>query len=158
METLSILLALCEGIVIPHTIGQWCRAIMLSLVFTWASFWTDSRIASDLRPNDTHVTSFVCVTNICRPVTLSRECQIHQICNSDISVLQCYMKRNMFYCTQCIVRYESSNSAVNWYRRILQSLYRGHFIFHYNLESSDFPYGTFRAWCKHLLTMLWITW
>ena len=44
---------------IPLTKGQWCRAFMFSLIYAWASDWTYSGFAGDLRHNGVHVTSLI---------------------------------------------------------------------------------------------------
>ena len=52
METFSALLAICEGNS-PHK-GQWCGALMFSLIYTWTNGWVNNRDASDLRCHYTH--------------------------------------------------------------------------------------------------------
>ena len=50
METLSTILAPCDGeSTCDQWGGQWCGALIFSLLSVWTSCWTNSRIASDLR-------------------------------------------------------------------------------------------------------------
>ena len=37
----------------PHN-GQWCRAVMFSLICTWTNSWANNRDASDLRRHSAH--------------------------------------------------------------------------------------------------------
>ena len=58
METFSALLALCAGIPwslgnSPHK-GQWCRALILSLVCAWINGWVNNHEAGDLRRHHAH--------------------------------------------------------------------------------------------------------
>ena len=58
METFSALLALCAGNSpvtgeFPHK-GQWCRALMFSLICAWIRGWVNNREAGDLRCHRTH--------------------------------------------------------------------------------------------------------
>ena len=55
METISALLALCAGKppVTPHN-GQWCGALVFSLICTWTNDWANNRDASDLRRHRVH--------------------------------------------------------------------------------------------------------
>ena len=58
METFCALLVLCAGIHLspvtsPHK-GQWCRALMFSLICAWTNFWVTTRDAGDLRCHRTH--------------------------------------------------------------------------------------------------------
>ena len=53
METFSAQLALCAGnspvsVNSPHR-GQWCGALMFSLICVWINGWVNNREASDLR-------------------------------------------------------------------------------------------------------------
>ena len=43
----------------PHK-GQWCRALMFSLMCTWTNAWTNMGIACDLSSHVVHVTSLLC--------------------------------------------------------------------------------------------------
>ena len=54
MQTLSVLLALCEGNPrwIPITKGQQCGDWTFSMLLTWTSCWTNSRLDGDLRGHD----------------------------------------------------------------------------------------------------------
>ena len=59
MEAFSALLALCEG---NHPLvtggspykGQWCGALMFSLICAWTNDWANNRDAGDLRRQDAH--------------------------------------------------------------------------------------------------------
>ena len=51
-ETFSVLLALCAGNS-PNK-GQWCRALMFSLICAWTNSWSNNWDASDLRSHHTH--------------------------------------------------------------------------------------------------------
>ena len=42
---------------IPLTEGQWCRALMFSLMYVWTNGWIKSVVAGDLRCFDGHMTS-----------------------------------------------------------------------------------------------------
>ena len=58
MEAFSALLALCEGNPtvtggFPHK-GQWRRALMFSLIFTWTNGWANNPNTRDLRCHCTH--------------------------------------------------------------------------------------------------------
>ena len=58
METFSALLALCAGNSpvtgeFPHK-GQWCRALMFSLICAWIRGWVNNREAGDLRCHRTY--------------------------------------------------------------------------------------------------------
>ena len=56
METSSALLALCEGnwpVNSPHK-GQWCRALLFSLICTWTNGWVNNRGAGDLGRHRAH--------------------------------------------------------------------------------------------------------
>ena len=58
MEAFSALLVLCVEIHrwpvnSPHK-GQWCRALMFSLICAWTNVWVTTRHASDLRCHRTH--------------------------------------------------------------------------------------------------------
>ena len=58
METLSVLLVLCEGNPpvtggSPHR-GQWRGALMFSLICAWTNDWANNRDAGDLRRNCAH--------------------------------------------------------------------------------------------------------
>ena len=53
METFSALLAICAGnslspVNSPHK-GQWCGALMFSLIFVWINYWVNNHKAGDLR-------------------------------------------------------------------------------------------------------------
>ena len=55
METCSALLVLCAGnspvpVNSPHK-GQWCGALMLSLICAWINDWVNNGEAGDLRPH-----------------------------------------------------------------------------------------------------------
>ena len=67
METLSALLALCEGnppnMVDFLTKDQWCGDLTFYLLLGWTSCWRNSQCASDKRCHDAHVTSLYCVCN-----------------------------------------------------------------------------------------------
>ena len=58
METLSTLLAICEGIspIMVNSLhkGQWCRALMFSLICTWTNDWVNTGDTGDLRCHHTH--------------------------------------------------------------------------------------------------------
>ena len=58
METFSALLAICTGIHrspvnSPHK-GQWCGALMFSLICVWINGWVNNREAGDLRRYHDH--------------------------------------------------------------------------------------------------------
>ena len=58
METFSALLALCAGnspvpVNSPHK-GQWCGALMFSLICTWINAWVNNPEALDLRRHRAH--------------------------------------------------------------------------------------------------------
>ena len=58
METLSALLALCAGnspvpVNSPHK-GQWCGALMFSLIWAWINDWVNNCEAGDLRCHHGH--------------------------------------------------------------------------------------------------------
>ena len=73
METFSALLALCEGnslspVNSPHK-GQWCEALIFSLICAWTNSWANNRDAGDLRPHHAHSdVSVMCPAQ--NPVTL----------------------------------------------------------------------------------------
>ena len=51
IETFSALLAICAGnspVNYPHK-GQWCWALMFSLIYVWINGWVNNREAGDLR-------------------------------------------------------------------------------------------------------------
>ena len=52
METFSALLAMCAGNS-PHK-GQWCGALMFSLICVWINGWVNNREAGDLRRYRAH--------------------------------------------------------------------------------------------------------
>ena len=58
METFSALLALCVGIhwspVNSHRKGQWCRALMVSLICAWINDCVNNRNTGDLRRHRAH--------------------------------------------------------------------------------------------------------
>ena len=58
MEKFSALLALCVGFHrhrwIPRTQGQWCGALMFSLIYTWINGWVNNGEAADLRRHRAH--------------------------------------------------------------------------------------------------------
>ena len=53
METFSTLLAICEGNYWPLW-GQWCGALMFSLIYIWTNGWASNGGAGDLRCHHTH--------------------------------------------------------------------------------------------------------
>ena len=56
METFSTLLALCVGnspVNSPHK-GQWCGAMMFSLIYAWINGWVNNCEAGDLRRHHAH--------------------------------------------------------------------------------------------------------
>ena len=58
METFSVLLALCGGIHrsplnSPHK-GQWCEALIFSLIWAWSNGWVNNRDAGELRRHPAH--------------------------------------------------------------------------------------------------------
>ena len=56
METFSALLALHEGnspVNSPHK-GQWCRALMFSLIYAWINGWVNNRQDGDLKRHRAH--------------------------------------------------------------------------------------------------------
>ena len=56
MKTFLTLLALCVGnspVTFPHK-GQWCRALMFSLICTWINGWVNNHEADDLGRLRTH--------------------------------------------------------------------------------------------------------
>ena len=58
MGTFSALLALCAGIhrspINSPLKGQWCGALMLSLICAWTNGWVNNREAGDLRRHGAH--------------------------------------------------------------------------------------------------------
>ena len=68
METFSALLAICAGNspVPPHK-GQWCGALMFSLICVWINGWINNREAGDLRRHRAHYDVIVMANNVrCR--------------------------------------------------------------------------------------------
>ena len=68
METFSALLALCAGnspgpVNSPHK-GQWCGALMFSLICAWINGWVNNRKAGDLRRHRAHYAVTVMVLEI----------------------------------------------------------------------------------------------
>ena len=59
MDTFSTLLTICAGNSpvtgeFPAHIGQWCRALMFSLMCTWINSWANNGEAGDLRLHRAH--------------------------------------------------------------------------------------------------------
>ena len=80
METFSALLALCAGnspvpVNSPHK-GQWCGALMFSLICAWVNDWVNNRKAGDLRRHrghyDVNVIHVYNLKSICNVFELSR--------------------------------------------------------------------------------------
>ena len=67
METFSALLALCAGnslvpVNSPHK-GQWCGALMFSLICIWINGWVNNREAGDLRRHRGRYDGHVMITS-----------------------------------------------------------------------------------------------
>ena len=74
METFSVLLALCVGNSQVTGKGQWCGALMFSLIHDWINGWVNNREAGDLRCHCAHY-------DVTVMRSISYFCHCHILCN-----------------------------------------------------------------------------
>ena len=98
MEPFSALLALCAGnspvpVNSPYK-GQWCGALMFSLICAWINDWVNNREAGDLRqpPIVIMTWSLWCQCNANRSFHAKRNTPQH-LCHSWVSVVGTYQVR-----------------------------------------------------------------
>ena len=108
METFSVLLALSAGnspvpVNSPHK-GQWCGALMLSLICAWINGWVNNREAGDLWRHRPHYDVIVMQGSnpslIKPPLNLncnSVKLEFTSFCHRDITLITAWVSNHIHY-------------------------------------------------------------